>query len=124
MGYGVAMLKQCYTHLSAEDRETLSLGLTHGHSLRTPAHAIRSRHALRPVPLADFFGILLDGPFPGRGTRMVVDQFLMCGKVIGFNGEVLLGKRFRAGRGTEVGTIRFSLLLRGEPAQPIFRHSG
>jgi hypothetical protein len=37
MGYGVAMRKQCYTHLSAEDRETSSLGLTHSHSLRTMA---------------------------------------------------------------------------------------
>ena len=37
MGYGVAMRKQYYTHLSAEDRETLSLGLAHSHSLRTIA---------------------------------------------------------------------------------------
>ena len=28
------MTKRCYTHLSAEDRETLSLGLTQGESLR------------------------------------------------------------------------------------------
>ena len=40
MGYGVAMPKKCYTHLSAEDRETLSLGLTHGHSLRMMARAL------------------------------------------------------------------------------------
>ena len=31
------MRKKCYTHLSAEDRETLSLGLARGHSLRTMA---------------------------------------------------------------------------------------
>ena len=31
------MATQCDTHLSAEDRETLSLGLAHGHSLRTMA---------------------------------------------------------------------------------------
>ena len=31
------MRKKCYTHLSAEDRETLSLGLAHGHSLRAMA---------------------------------------------------------------------------------------
>jgi IS30 family transposase len=37
MGYGVAMSKQSYTHLSDADRETLSLGLTHGHSLRAMA---------------------------------------------------------------------------------------
>ena len=28
------MTKRCYTHLSAEDRESLSLGLTQGESLR------------------------------------------------------------------------------------------
>jgi len=31
------MPKTCYTHLSGEDRETLSLGLAHGHSFRTIA---------------------------------------------------------------------------------------
>ena len=56
--------------------------------------------------------------------RMVIDQFLVCGKILGFNGEVLFLERFRAGRRTEVGAIRFSLLLCREPAQPIFRHSG
>ena len=40
MGYGVAMSKQYYTHLSDTDRETLSLGLTHGHSLRTMARVL------------------------------------------------------------------------------------
>ena len=34
------MPQQYYTHLSAEDRETLSLGLTHGHSLRTMARVL------------------------------------------------------------------------------------
>jgi transposase, IS30 family len=37
MGYGVAMRTKSYRHLSAEERETLSLGLAHGHSLRTMA---------------------------------------------------------------------------------------
>ena len=37
MGYGVAMPKRSYRHMRAEDRETVSLGLTHGHSLRTMA---------------------------------------------------------------------------------------
>jgi hypothetical protein len=46
---------------------------------------------------------------------MVVDQFLVCGEVINFDGEVLLIERFRAGWGTEVGAIQLSLLLRGEP---------
>ncbi|MEP6934225.1 MAG: helix-turn-helix domain-containing protein, partial [Nitrospirota bacterium] len=31
------MLKHCDTHVRAEDREPLSLGLAHGHSLRTRA---------------------------------------------------------------------------------------
>ncbi|TKS61878.1 MAG: IS30 family transposase [Nitrospira sp.] len=34
------MPKICYTHLSAEDRETLSLGLAHGQSLRTMASVL------------------------------------------------------------------------------------
>ena len=37
MGYGVAMSKNCYTHMSAEERETLSLGLALGQSLRMMA---------------------------------------------------------------------------------------
>jgi hypothetical protein len=74
--------------------------------------------------LAGFFSTLSERSFPGRMKRMVVDQFLVCGKIIGFNGEVLLVKRFGAGRRTEVTTIRFSLLLRGESAESIFRHSG
>ncbi len=77
----------------------------------------------RPT-LADFFRILLNRSFPGRVKRMVVDQFLVCGEVIGLDGEIMLIERFRAGRGTEIRTIRLSLLLRGEPAQPIFRHPG
>jgi hypothetical protein len=36
---------------------------------------------------------------------MVVDQFLMCGEIIGLNGEILLVKRLRAGGGTEIATI-------------------
>lgn len=31
------MPKRCYTHMSFEERETLNLGLTLGHSLRTMA---------------------------------------------------------------------------------------
>lgn len=34
------MPTKCYTHLSAEERETLSLGLAHGHSLRTMASVL------------------------------------------------------------------------------------
>ena len=34
------MTKRCYTHLSAEDRETLSLGLTQGTSLRALARVL------------------------------------------------------------------------------------
>ena len=34
------MAKRSYRHLSAEDRETLSLGVAHGHSLRTMARVL------------------------------------------------------------------------------------
>lgn len=34
------MLTRCYRHMSAEERETLSLGLAHGHSLRTMARVL------------------------------------------------------------------------------------
>ena len=37
MGYGVAMPKKSYRHMSAEERGTVSLGLALGHSLRTMA---------------------------------------------------------------------------------------
>ena len=40
MGYGVAMSTRSYRHMSAEDRETLSLGLAHGHSLRMMARVL------------------------------------------------------------------------------------
>ena len=40
MGYGVAMLTRSYRHMSAEDRETLSVGLAHGHSLRMMARVL------------------------------------------------------------------------------------
>ena len=41
MGYGVAMQTRPYRHMSAEERETLSLGLARGHSLRTMATVLR-----------------------------------------------------------------------------------
>lgn len=37
MDYGVAMKTRSYRYLSVEERETLSLGLAQGHSLRTMA---------------------------------------------------------------------------------------
>ena len=40
MGYGVAMRTRSYRHMSAEERETLSLGLAHGQSLRTMARVL------------------------------------------------------------------------------------
>ena len=40
MGYGVAMTKRSYRHMSAEERETLSLGLAHGQSLRMMARVL------------------------------------------------------------------------------------
>jgi IS30 family transposase len=41
MGYGVAMQTRSYRHMSAEERETLSVGLALGHSLRTIARVLR-----------------------------------------------------------------------------------
>ena len=41
MGYGVAMRTRSYRQMSAEERETLSLGLARGHSLRTMATVLR-----------------------------------------------------------------------------------
>ena len=40
MGYGVAMSTHGYTHLTDTDRETLSLDLTHGQSLRMMAKVL------------------------------------------------------------------------------------
>ena len=40
MGYGVAMHTKSYRHRSAEERETISLGLTQGHSLRVLARLL------------------------------------------------------------------------------------
>jgi transposase, IS30 family len=40
MGYGVAMRTRSYRHMSPEERETLSLGLARGHSLRTMARVL------------------------------------------------------------------------------------
>ena len=73
---------------------------------------------------SDFFSILLSWSFPGRMKRVIVDQFLVCGEIIGFNDEIVLIERLRAGRGTEIRAIGFSLLFCGESAQPIFRHPG
>jgi transposase, IS30 family len=40
MGYGVAMHTRSYRHLTAEERETVSLGLAHGQSLRAMARIL------------------------------------------------------------------------------------
>ncbi len=40
MGYGVAMQTRAYRHLTAEERETVSLGLAQGHSLRAMAGSL------------------------------------------------------------------------------------
>jgi len=56
MGYGVAMQTRSYRHLSADERETLSLGLAHGHSLRAMARVLGrapstvSREVARTTP--------------------------------------------------------------------------
>ena len=45
MGYGVAMRTRSYRHMSPDERETLSLGLARGHSLRTMARVLgRAQH--------------------------------------------------------------------------------
>lgn len=41
MGYGVAMHTRSYRYVTAEERETLSVGLAHGYSLRTMALILR-----------------------------------------------------------------------------------
>ena len=45
MGYSVAMPTRSYRHLSAEAREAVSLGLAHGHSLRTMALVLGRAHS-------------------------------------------------------------------------------
>ena len=40
MGYGVTMRTRSYRHMRAEERETVSLGLAHGQSLRTMASVL------------------------------------------------------------------------------------
>ena len=50
MGYGVAMPQRSSRHMSAEDRETLSLGLAHGHSLRTMARMLGRAPAHSWIP--------------------------------------------------------------------------
>jgi IS30 family transposase len=40
MDYGVAMPMRSYRHMSAEERETVSLGLAQGHALRELARCL------------------------------------------------------------------------------------
>ena len=52
------MRKKWYTHLSAEDRETLSLGLAHGHSIRAMARVGCQADTLRyRISKTPVFGI-------------------------------------------------------------------
>ena len=44
MGCGVAMSKNCYAHMTAEERETLSLGLAQGLPLRVTARVLVAAH--------------------------------------------------------------------------------
>ena len=72
MGYGVAMPTRAYRHMSAEERETLSLGLARGHSLRTMATVLRrapstvSREHARNARRAPLSG--LHGAHSGIGS--------------------------------------------------------
>jgi hypothetical protein len=74
--------------------------------------------------LADVFRILLNWSFPGRVKGMVIEEILVGGEIIRFDGEVLFVERIRTGRGAEIGAIGFSLLFRGKPTEAIFRHPG
>ena len=55
MGYGVAMPTRSYRHMSAEERETVSLGLAQGHSLREMARcwAVAQHGESRSGPQCD-----------------------------------------------------------------------
>ena len=50
MGCGVAMSKNCYAHMSAEERETLSLGLAQGLPLRVTARVLVAARAQHREP--------------------------------------------------------------------------
>src|SRR5512141_1374428 len=89
MGYGVAMRKQSYTHVSAEERETVSLGLTHGHSLRTMARVLgraprtvsreAARHTARGRPLSRLYGAQVQAAASAcqpRRPRTLLDPWL------------------------------------------------
>lgn len=84
------MPKICYTHLGAEDREILSLGLAHGHSLRTMASVLE--RAPSTVSLEPARNASRDRPYRActaqtlavararqpRRSRKLVDRCMCC----------------------------------------------
>ena len=48
------------------------------------------------TPLADFFSILLGRHLPGRRQRIVADQAVMFGAIVGLDAQIMLIHRFRA----------------------------
>ena len=55
---------------------------------------------------------------------MFADQSLVFGQIVGFDRQVGLVHRFRAGGRAEKVDERLSLLLRRKSAQAVFRHAG
>jgi urea carboxylase len=98
MGYGVAMRTRSYRHMSAEERETLSLGLARGHSLRAMAAVLRrapstvsrehARNAMRAFGLkhtARALALQNQVPLlPGTGLLDNVEQALCEAAQIGY----------------------------------------
>ena len=73
------MSKTCDTHMSVEERETLSLGLAHGHSLGTDArsavHGFTNK--LRHVP-----ALLRNTLTDDRGTERAAHECLSKGTAL------------------------------------------
>jgi len=68
------MPKICYRHMRVEERETLSLGLAHGHSLRTMASVLGrapQHREPRARPQRDAWTVAcLHGAHPGVGPDL------------------------------------------------------
>ena len=111
MGYGVAMQTRSYRHMSAEERETLSLGLARGHSLRAMATVLRrapstvsreyARNAVRPPYRACTAQTLaLARARQPRRSRKLLDpwlwQYVRTHLAEGYSPEQIAGRLQRA----------------------------